>query len=195
MALTGPLAPNGKQALLGAQIWAEEVNAKGGLLGRKVELVHYDDQSNPLDRAGHLHQAARRRQSRSRRRSVRDQHGGPGHSGRDAKRQGLHRPVCTRRQRPVPLRPVLLDAAVRADAEGILYRRVLPDRSRAESEAANRRHRGRGRRLLAQRGRRRSGEHKEVRLQVACTTGPTRRTRRTSRRSFAPFRRPTPTWW
>jgi branched-chain amino acid transport system substrate-binding protein len=47
MALTGPLAPNGQQALLGAQIWAEEVNAKGGLLGRQVELVHYDDQSNP----------------------------------------------------------------------------------------------------------------------------------------------------
>ncbi len=47
MALTGPLAPNGKQALLGAQIWQEEVNAKGGLLGRHVELVNYDDQSNP----------------------------------------------------------------------------------------------------------------------------------------------------
>ena len=47
MALTGPLAPNGKQALLGAQIWQEEVNAKGGLLGRKVELVNYDDQSKP----------------------------------------------------------------------------------------------------------------------------------------------------
>ncbi|HXX04477.1 MAG TPA: amino acid ABC transporter substrate-binding protein [Xanthobacteraceae bacterium] len=47
MALTGPLAPNGKQALLGAQIWAEEINAKGGLLGRKVQLVNYDDQSNP----------------------------------------------------------------------------------------------------------------------------------------------------
>jgi branched-chain amino acid transport system substrate-binding protein len=47
MALTGPLAVNGKQALLGAQIWAEEINAKGGLLGRKVELVHYDDQSSP----------------------------------------------------------------------------------------------------------------------------------------------------
>lgn len=47
MALTGPLAPNGKQALLGAQIWAEDVNAKGGLLGRPVTLVHYDDQSNP----------------------------------------------------------------------------------------------------------------------------------------------------
>src|SRR5579863_7564617 len=52
MALTGPLAPNGKQALLGAQIWADEVNAKGGLLGRKVELVHYDDQSNPTNVPG-----------------------------------------------------------------------------------------------------------------------------------------------
>jgi branched-chain amino acid transport system substrate-binding protein len=47
MALTGPLAVNGQQALLGSQIWAEEINAKGGLLGRQVELIHYDDQSNP----------------------------------------------------------------------------------------------------------------------------------------------------
>jgi branched-chain amino acid transport system substrate-binding protein len=47
MALTGPLAPNGQQALLGANIWAEEVNAKGGLLGRPVQIVNYDDQSNP----------------------------------------------------------------------------------------------------------------------------------------------------
>src|SRR5258708_10872981 len=47
MALTGGLAPNGKQALLGMKIWEEEVNAKGGLLGRPVKLVFYDDQSNP----------------------------------------------------------------------------------------------------------------------------------------------------
>ena len=47
MALTGPLAPNGKQALLGAKIWEAEINAKGGLLGRKVQLINYDDQSNP----------------------------------------------------------------------------------------------------------------------------------------------------
>jgi len=46
MALSGPLAVNGQQALLGAQIWQEETNSKGGLLGRKVELVYYDDQSN-----------------------------------------------------------------------------------------------------------------------------------------------------
>ncbi len=45
MALTGPLSPNGKQALLGMKIWEEEVNAKGGLLGRPVKLIYYDDQS------------------------------------------------------------------------------------------------------------------------------------------------------
>ncbi|HVY17790.1 MAG TPA: amino acid ABC transporter substrate-binding protein [Rhodopila sp.] len=47
MALTGGLAPNGKAALLAMQIWEQEVNAKGGLLGRPVKLVYYDDQSNP----------------------------------------------------------------------------------------------------------------------------------------------------
>jgi branched-chain amino acid transport system substrate-binding protein len=47
MSLTGPLAGNGKAALIAMQIWAEDVNAKGGLLGRKVELVYYDDQTNP----------------------------------------------------------------------------------------------------------------------------------------------------
>ena len=46
------MAPNGKQALLGAKIWEEEINAKGGLLGRKVELVNYDDQSNPANIPG-----------------------------------------------------------------------------------------------------------------------------------------------
>jgi len=47
MALTGPLAANGKQTLLGMKIWEEEANAKGGLMGRPVKLVYYDDQSNP----------------------------------------------------------------------------------------------------------------------------------------------------
>ena len=47
MALTGGLAPNGKAALLAMQIWESDVNAKGGLLGRPVKLVYYDDQSNP----------------------------------------------------------------------------------------------------------------------------------------------------
>lgn len=45
MSLTGPLSPNGKQALLGLQIWEEEVNKTGGLLGRPIKLIWYDDQS------------------------------------------------------------------------------------------------------------------------------------------------------
>ena len=64
MALTGGLAPNGKAALLAMQIWEDDINAKGGLLGRPVKLVYYDDQTNPANDARHLHQAARRRQGR-----------------------------------------------------------------------------------------------------------------------------------
>jgi branched-chain amino acid transport system substrate-binding protein len=45
MSLTGGLASGGKSALLAMQIWAEDTNAKGGLLGRQVQLVYYDDQS------------------------------------------------------------------------------------------------------------------------------------------------------
>jgi branched-chain amino acid transport system substrate-binding protein len=47
MALTGGVAPNGKQNLLALEIWRDDVNAKGGIMGRPVELVYYDDQSNP----------------------------------------------------------------------------------------------------------------------------------------------------
>jgi branched-chain amino acid transport system substrate-binding protein len=47
IAQTGGLAPNGKSALLAQKIWEEEINAKGGLLGRPVKLVYYDDQTNP----------------------------------------------------------------------------------------------------------------------------------------------------
>src|SRR5581483_7393871 len=33
--------------LLGAKIWEEQTNKKGGLLGRPVKLIYYDDQSRP----------------------------------------------------------------------------------------------------------------------------------------------------
>src|SRR6478672_1122221 len=49
MALTGGLAPNGKSALLAQKLWEEDVNAKGGLLGRSVKLVYYDDKSSPAE--------------------------------------------------------------------------------------------------------------------------------------------------
>src|SRR5205085_1371100 len=47
MALTGGLAAIGKSALLAMKIWEDDINAKGGLLGRPVKLIYYDDQSNP----------------------------------------------------------------------------------------------------------------------------------------------------
>jgi len=47
MALTGGLAAVGKSGLVAMQIWEADINAKGGLLGRPVKLVFYDDQSNP----------------------------------------------------------------------------------------------------------------------------------------------------
>ncbi len=47
IAQTGTLGGGGKAALLAIQRWVEDVNQKGGLLGRKVELIAYDDQSNP----------------------------------------------------------------------------------------------------------------------------------------------------
>lgn len=52
MALTGGLAGAGKAALIAMQIWAEDTNEAGGLLGRPVELVYYDDHTNPSDVPG-----------------------------------------------------------------------------------------------------------------------------------------------
>jgi branched-chain amino acid transport system substrate-binding protein len=46
MPLTGVLASGGKVMLLTLQMWAEDINARGGLLGRPVKLIYYDDQSN-----------------------------------------------------------------------------------------------------------------------------------------------------
>ena len=46
MPQTGGLAAGGKASLLGIEIWRDDINARGGLLGRKVELVVYDDKSS-----------------------------------------------------------------------------------------------------------------------------------------------------
>src|SRR5256714_11747699 len=46
VSLTGGLASSGKAHLLSKQIWEKELNDKGGLLGRPVKLVYYDDQTN-----------------------------------------------------------------------------------------------------------------------------------------------------
>jgi branched-chain amino acid transport system substrate-binding protein len=52
MPLTGGLSGGGKSVILAFELWKENVNAKGGLLGRPVELVYYDDQSTPAQVPG-----------------------------------------------------------------------------------------------------------------------------------------------
>jgi len=47
MALTGGIAANGRAALIAMKLWEEDINKAGGLLGRPVKLVYYDDQSTP----------------------------------------------------------------------------------------------------------------------------------------------------
>jgi branched-chain amino acid transport system substrate-binding protein len=52
MALTGGLAGAGKAALIAMEIWREDVNKHGGLLGRPVEFVYYDDATQPANVPG-----------------------------------------------------------------------------------------------------------------------------------------------
>ena len=47
MALTGNIAANGRAALIAMKLWEDDINNAGGLLGRPVKLVYYDDQSTP----------------------------------------------------------------------------------------------------------------------------------------------------
>ncbi|MFB8749116.1 amino acid ABC transporter substrate-binding protein [Streptomyces parvulus] len=46
LSLTGPLADNSRSARLAHEIWRQDVNSRGGLLGRPVEFVRYDDQGS-----------------------------------------------------------------------------------------------------------------------------------------------------
>ena len=45
--LTGSSAPAGTESLIATQLAIDEVNAKGGVNGRPIELVLFDDASNP----------------------------------------------------------------------------------------------------------------------------------------------------
>jgi branched-chain amino acid transport system substrate-binding protein len=49
--LTGPFAASGTYVVNGAKIAADEANAKGGVLGQKIELVIEDNKSNPTEAA------------------------------------------------------------------------------------------------------------------------------------------------
>jgi len=48
---TGNLADSAEHYWKGLELWAEQANARGGLLGRKIEFVQYDDRSDPATAA------------------------------------------------------------------------------------------------------------------------------------------------
>jgi branched-chain amino acid transport system substrate-binding protein len=49
MPQTGSLGAGGQAALVALRLWVDDVNQRGGLLNRKVELIAYDDQTNPAN--------------------------------------------------------------------------------------------------------------------------------------------------
>ena len=131
MALTGGLAANGKSALLAQKIWEEDVNAKGGLLGRPVKLVYYDDQSNPatvpgiytklldVDKVDLVIGALCDRADRA------------GDADRDAEQQAVHRPARSRGEQRVQLPELLRDDPVRSGPEARLHQGLLRHRDGA----------------------------------------------------------------
>lgn len=58
--LTGPAAPDGTSSRNGAQMAIDEVNAAGGVLGRPLELVVYDDRLTPSEAVAIAHRLIER---------------------------------------------------------------------------------------------------------------------------------------
>src|SRR3954468_3695370 len=52
MPQTGSPGAGGQGALVALRMWVDDVNQKGGLLGRKVEFIVYDDQTSPANTPG-----------------------------------------------------------------------------------------------------------------------------------------------
>ena len=166
MALTGPLAANGKQALLGMKIWEEETNAKGGLIGRPVKLVYYDDQSNPstvpgiytklldVDKVDLVL------------------------SGYATNMVAPAMPIVMQKKKTfislfaldvnaaVQIPELLLGAADRTEDQAFVHRRLVPGRDAAESEADDGRADRRGRGVLQERLRRRARERQEFGVKI-----------------------------
>ena len=135
MAQTGPLAANGKQALLGMKIWEEEINAKGGLLGRPVKLVYYDDQSNPSTVPGIYTKLLDVDKVDLVVGGYATNMVAPGAARGDAEGQDLRQPVCARCEPRVQISEILLRAANRSANQAVLHRRRVPGRATAKSKA------------------------------------------------------------
>ena len=109
MSLTGGLAPNGKSALLAHRIWEEDTNAKGGMLGRPVKLIYYDDKSSPSEIPSIYTQASRHRQGRSHCRRIWYGADRAGNADRHSKEEDICRITGTCSELPVQLSELFRD--------------------------------------------------------------------------------------
>src|SRR5262245_2547122 len=56
VSLTGDFSADGQAFQRGYNLWASDVNAAGGLLGRKVKLIYLDDKSDPTQGSTNVQQ-------------------------------------------------------------------------------------------------------------------------------------------
>ena len=134
MALTGPLAANGKMSLVAMQVWEDDINAKGGLLGRPVKLVYYDDQSNPsqvpgiyaklldVDKVDLIVSGYASTQIAA---------------AMSAAEEAVHKPVWHGRERDVQLSEIFLDDPEWPDAKAGIHARLFQSSRGAEAEASD----------------------------------------------------------
>ena len=193
VSLTGGLASSGKAHLLSKQIWLEEINAKGGLLGRPVKLVYYDDQTNAatvpgiyaklidIDKVDLLMGAATNLIVAAMPHDHGTQEDGHGAAG-------------ARLERRVQISEIFPERAVRAGPQGRAVERIFRGRQIAQSGAEDGRAGRRGCRVLQQRADRRARECQASSACRSSTTAAIRPPRSITRRSCAPSRRPIPTW-
>ena len=166
LALTGAGAAPSKVINTALDIWRDDVNAKGGLLGPPGRARHLRRPEHAGERAGHLHQADHRRQSRPAARALRHElrrAGDADHHPEQEADDQLHR---DRHQRQIQLRQILLDGLGRSRRREFLLHRLLRHGGGAEAEAGDRRDPRRRRRVRPGRGAGRPRGDQEARLQA-----------------------------
>ena len=121
------------------KIWEEDVNAKGGLLGRPVKLVYYDDQSSPATVPGIYTKLLDVDKVNFAVSPYASTQIAPAMPIMMQKEASLYQPVRHRHQRRVQLRQVFLDAADGADAQAVVHDRLLQGGDGAGPETADHR--------------------------------------------------------
>ena len=190
MSLTGPLAANGKMSLVAMQIWEDPTSTrKGGLLGRPVKLVYYDDQSKPVEVPAHLLQAARCRQGRSDRQRLCLDPDRRGDAGRDGEEETVRQSVRHRRQREFEYRKYFSMIPNGPTPKPAFTRGFFKVAEAQNPKPQTIAHRRRGRRIRTAMPAKAPTKTPRPPASRSSTTRAIRRPRSTSRRSCAPSRR------